>query len=397
MNYDKMTVRDIDVRGKRVLLRCDFNVPLDKETGKITDDTRIEASLPTIEYLLESGAAVIACSHLGRPKGAVKPDLSLKPVAVRLSELLGRPVAMADDCIGDKTKETAAELKPGELMLLENLRFYKEEEGNDRDFARALASLADIYVSDAFGTVHRAHASTEGVSHYLPSVSGFLVAKELAALGSALGDPARPFVAILGGSKVSDKLGVIDSLIDKADTILIGGGMSYTFSKALGNPIGNSLVENDMLDKAKEIISKATKKGVLFVLPVDYVVGDRFADDCTKMTVDATMIPDGWMGMDIGFETVNLFTEAIKGAGTIIWNGPVGVFEFPSFAEGTRAVARAMAYSGAAAIVGGGDSAAAVTQFGYADRMTHVSTGGGASLEFLEGKELPGVACLLDK
>lgn len=397
MNYDKMTVRDIDVRGKRILLRCDFNVPLDKKTGKITDDTRIEASLPTIEYLLEHGAAVIACSHLGRPKGELKPELSLKPVAVRLSELLGRPVAMADDCIGEKTKETAAELKPGELMLLENLRFYKEEESNNRDFARALASLADIYVTDSFGTVHRAHASTEGVSHYLPAVSGFLVEKELASLGSALEAPARPFVAILGGSKVSDKLGVIDILIDKADTILIGGGMAYTFSKAMGNPIGNSIVENDMLDKAKEIISKATKKGVLFVLPVDYVIGDRFADDCNKMTVDATMIPDGWMGMDIGFETVSLFTEAIKSAGTVIWNGPVGVFEFPSFAEGTRAVAKAMADSDAAAIVGGGDSAAAVTQFGYADRMTHVSTGGGATLEFLEGRELPGVACLLDK
>lgn len=397
MKYNKKSVRDIDVRGKKILLRCDFNVPRDKHTGEITDDKRIKASLPTIEYLLENGAAVIACSHLGRPGGEVKPELSLAPVGERLSELLGKPVKMARDVIGEDAKKIAAELQVGEIMLLENLRFHKEETKNDPDFAKELASMADIYVSDAFGTVHRAHASTAGVADYLPAVSGFLVAKELEILGGALDEPKRPFVAILGGSKVSDKLGVITNLIEKADTLIIGGGMAYTFLKAVGYDVGNSLLEEDKVEYAKEMIAKALEKDIMLLLPVDTVVGDHFAEDCEYMTVDVSMIPDGWMGLDIGFESINLFSEAIKNAGTVIWNGPMGVFEFENFAKGTIAIAQALADSSAVTIIGGGDSAAAAQEFGFADKITHISTGGGASLEFLEGKALPGVTCLLDK
>lgn len=397
MKYNKKSVRDVNVKGKKVLLRCDFNVPLDKESGAITDDKRIVSSLPTIKYLIENGAAVIACSHLGRPGGEFKPELSLRTVGERLSQLLGKHVKMAEDVIGSSAKKLAQELKPGEIMLLENLRFHKEETKNDPEFARVLASMADIYVSDAFGTVHRAHASTAGVAEYLPAVSGFLVAKELEILGEALSNPKRPFVAILGGSKVSDKLGVINNLIEKADTIIIGGGMAYTFLKAVGYNVGNSLLEEDKIEYARDMMKKAAEKDVMFLLPVDTVIGDHFAPDCEHLTVDVSMIPDGWMGLDIGFETVNLFSEAIKGAGTVVWNGPMGVFEFENFAKGTIAVAQALADSNAVTIIGGGDSAAAAQEFGFADKITHISTGGGASLEFLEGKELPGVACLLDK
>ena len=397
MNYHKKSVEDIDVRGKKVLLRCDFNVPLDKETGEITDDKRIVASLPTIKYLLENGAAVIACSHLGRPKGQVDPKLSLAPVASCLSERLGVQVKMAKDVIGADAKKLAAELKPGEIMLLENLRFHKEETDNDPAFAKELASMAEIYVSDAFGTVHRAHASTEGVSHYLPAVSGFLVAKELKLLGGALNDPKRPFVAILGGSKVSDKLGVISNLLDKADSLLIGGGMAYTFIKAQGGKIGKSLCENDKLDYALQMIEKAKKNGVNLVLPADTIAGAEFSADTKPIPVQSDDIPDGLMGLDIGEKASEQYAGIVKEAGTVVWNGPMGVFEFDSFANGTIAVAKALADSDAISIIGGGDSAAAARKFGFADRISHISTGGGASLEFLEGIELPGVACLLDK
>lgn len=397
MNYNKKTVTDVDVRGKRVLLRCDFNVPQDKQTGEITSDKRIVASLPTISYLLENGARVIACSHLGKPKGEVVPNLSLAPVAKRLSELLGKPVAFATDVAGEDSFKKALALKDGEIMLIENVRFEKGETKNDPGFAKKLAGLGEIYVSDAFGSVHRAHASTVGVADYLPAYAGFLVEKELSIMGKALENPQRPFVAILGGAKVSDKIGVITNLIDKADTIIIGGGMAYTFFKAMGRGIGTSLLEEDKVELAGQIMQKALDKGVMFLLPVDTAIGDRFAPDCEKLIVDSTMIPDGWMGMDIGGNTVNLFREAISKAGTVVWNGPMGVFEFPAFAEGTKAIAEALAESDAVTIVGGGDSAAAVEQMGFADRITHISTGGGASLEFLEGIELPGVACLLDK
>ena len=397
MNYNKKSVEDIAVNGKKVLLRCDFNVPLDKETGVITDDKRIVASLPTIQYLLRNGAAVIACSHLGRPKGEWKESLSLKVVADRLSQLLGQDVIMAADVIGPDAKAKAAALQPGQIMLLENLRFHKEEEKNDPAFAKELASMADIYVSDAFGTVHRAHASTEGVSHYLPAVSGFLVAKELALLGGALDDPKRPFVAILGGSKVSDKLGVISNLLDKADALLIGGGMSYTFLKAQGMEIGKSLCEPDKIPYALEMLEKAKKNGVDFRLPVDVKVAAEFGPEAEATVVDADKIPADMEAMDIGPKTAAAYDEIIQNAGTVVWNGPVGVFEFKNFNGGTRAIAESMAKSKAVTIIGGGDSAAAVQQFGLADKMDHVSTGGGASLEFLEGKELPGVVCLLDK
>ncbi len=397
MNYNKKTVQDIDVKGKKVLLRCDFNVPQDKETGAITSDKRIVAALPTIRYLLEQGAAVIACSHLGKPKGEWKEKLSLAPVAKRLSELLGKDVIFAKDVIGEDAKAKAKALQGGEIMLLENLRFHIEEEKNNPDFAKELASMAEVYVSDAFGTVHRAHASTEGVSHYLPAVSGFLVAKELEVMGKALDDPKRPFVAVLGGAKVSDKINVINNLLEKADTIIIGGGMAYTFSKAQGGEIGNSLLEADKLDYALEMIEKAKKKGVKLLLPVDSVCAKEFSADAAPVTVDAGKIPADMMGMDIGPKTVELFCGAVKNAGTIVWNGPMGVFEFPTFAVGTKAMAKALAESGAVTIIGGGDSAAAAEQLGFADKITHISTGGGASLEFLEGKELPGVACLLDK
>ena len=397
MNYNKKSVLDADVKGKKVLLRCDFNVPQNKETGAITSDKRIVAALPTIKYLLENGAAVIACSHLGKPKGEWKPKLTLAPVAERLSELLGQKVIFASDIIGDDAKTKAAALKPGEIMLLENLRFDIREEKNGADFAKALADMAEVYVSDAFGTVHRAHASTAGVAAYLPAYAGLLVEKELSVMGKALDDPKRPFVAVLGGAKVSDKIGVINNLLEKADTVIIGGGMAYTFIKAMGYEIGNSLLEADKLDYALEMIEKAKRNGVSLLLPVDTAVGNEFKADCNTEIVDIKAMPAGWMGMDIGPKTIELFSDAIKNAGTVVWNGPMGVFEFDAFAKGTKAMAQALADSGAITIVGGGDSAAAVEKLGFADKMTHISTGGGASLEFLEGLELPGVACLLDK
>ena len=397
MNYNKKSVLDADVRGKKVLLRCDFNVPQNKETGAITSDKRIVAALPTIKYLLENGAAVIACSHLGKPKGEWKQKLTLAPVAERLSELLGQKVIFANDIIGDDAKAKAAALKPGEIMLLENLRFDIREEKNGADFAKALADMAEVYVSDAFGTVHRAHASTAGVAAYLPAYAGLLVEKELSVMGKALDDPKRPFVAVLGGAKVSDKIGVINNLLEKADTVIIGGGMAYTFIKAMGYEIGNSLLEADKLDYALEMIDKAKRNGVSLLLPVDTAVGNEFKADCDSEIVDIKAMPAGWMGMDIGPKTIELFSDAIKNAGTVVWNGPMGVFEFDAFAKGTKAMAQALADSGAITIVGGGDSAAAVEKLGFADKMTHISTGGGASLEFLEGLELPGVACLLDK
>ena len=396
MNYNKKTVKDVDVNGKKVLLRCDFNVPQNKETGEITSDKRIVAALPTIRYLLDNGAAVIACSHLGKPKGEWKEKLTLAPVAGRLSELLNKEVIFAKDIIGEDAQAKAAALKPGEIMLLENLRFDIREEKNGEDFAKALADLADVFVSDAFGTVHRAHASTAGVAAFLPAYSGILVEKELSIMGKALDDPKRPFVAVLGGAKVSDKINVINNLLEKADTIIIGGGMAYTFKKAQGFEIGKSLLEEDRIDYAKEMIAKAEEKGVKLLLPVDNYCAAEFSADAEPVLTGEN-IPDDLMGMDIGPETVKLFTEAVKNAGTIVWNGPMGVFEFDKFANGTKEMARALSESGAVTIVGGGDSAAAVEKLGFADKITHISTGGGASLEFLEGKELPGVACLLDK
>ena len=396
MNYNKKTIYDVDVKGKKVLLRCDFNVPQDKETGEITSDKRIVAAIPTIKYLLENGAAVISCSHLGKPKGEWKTKLTLAPVAKRLSQLLGQEVIFASDIIGEDAKAKAAALQPGQIMLLENLRFDIREEKNGADFAKALADMADIFVSDAFGTVHRAHASTAGVAAYLPAYSGLLVNKELSIMGKALDDPKRPFVAVLGGAKVSDKINVINNLLEKADTIIIGGGMAYTFKKAQGYEIGTSLLEADRIDYAKEMIEKAAAKGVKFLLPVDNLCAAEFSADAEPVLVEGN-IPENLMGMDIGPKTVELFSEAVKGAGTIVWNGPMGVFEFDKFAGGTKAMAKALAESGAVTIVGGGDSAAAVEKLGFADKITHISTGGGASLEFLEGKELPGVACLLDK
>ncbi len=422
MNYNKKTVKDVEVSGKKVLLRCDFNVPQDKETGAITSDKRIVAALPTIQYLLEQGAAVIACSHLGKPEASfdkwVKKQtekgkdpaslteekwkkslekLSLAPVAKRLGELLGKEVVMAADVVGEDAKAKAAALKPGEILLLENTRFEKGETKNDPELAKAMASMAEVYVSDAFGAVHRAHASTAGVADYLPAVSGFLIQKELDFLGGAIANPKRPLVAILGGAKVSSKIGVINNLLEIADTIIIGGGMSYTFSAAQGGKVGNSLLEADWMDYSKEMIAKAESKGVKFLLPVDTVCGDKFAPDAKSQLVKAGKIPDGWEGLDIGPETVKLYCDAVSGAGTVIWNGPMGVFEFPAFAKGTEAMAEALSKTAAITVIGGGDSAAAVEQLGYADKMSHISTGGGASLEFLEGKELPGVACLLDK
>ena len=397
MNYNKKSVLDAAVSGKKVLLRCDFNVPQNKETGEITSDKRIKAALPTIKYLLDNGAAVIACSHLGKPKGEWKPKLSLAPVAEHLSKLLDRPVIFANDIIGEDAKAKAAALKPGEIMLLQNLRYDIREEKNDPEFAKELASLADIYVSDAFGTVHRAHASTAGVAAYLPAYAGLLVLKELSVMGKALEEPARPFVAVLGGAKVSDKIGVINNLLSKADTIIIGGGMAYTFIKAMGYEIGKSLLEEDKLDYARSMIEKAKEKNVKLLLPVDTAVGSEFAPDCERKVVKVSEIPADWMGMDIGPETIKLFSDAVKSAATVVWNGPMGVFEFDAFAQGTEAMAKALAESGAVTIVVGGDSAAAVEKLGYADKMTHISTGGGASLEFLEGLELPGVACLMNK
>ena len=397
MNYNKKTIMDVDVAGKKILLRCDFNVPQDKATGAITSDKRIVAALPTIKYLLDQGAAVIACSHLGKPKGEWKEKLSLAPVAVRLSQLLGQEVIFAKDVVGDDAKAKAAALQGGQIMLLENLRFDPREEKNAPSFAKELADMAELYVSDAFGSVHRAHASTAGVAAFLPAVSGLLVAKELEIMGGALNDPKRPFVAVLGGAKVSDKIGVINNLLERANTIVIGGGMAYTFAKAQGGSIGKSLCESDKLDYALEMIEKAKKNGVKLLLPIDTVAADNFSNDAKRMVVSTMAIPDDYEGMDIGPETTKLFCDAVKGAGTVVWNGPMGVFEFENFAAGTRAMAQALADSGAVTIVGGGDSAAAVEQMGFADKITHISTGGGASLEFLEGLELPGVACLLDK
>lgn len=396
MNYSKKTIRDFRPHGKKVLLRCDFNVPLDKETGEIASDKRIRASLPTIQYLLEHGAAVIACSHLGKPKGERKPELSLAPVAGRLAELLGKPVPMADDVVGQSAKALAKELKPGEIILLENTRFEPGETKNDPAFAQALASLADLYVSDAFGAVHRAHASTVGVASFLPAYAGFLVEKEVSVMGKALENPSRPFVAVLGGAKISDKLDVIQNLLDKADTLIIGGGMAYTFIKSLGYEVGDSLLEEDKLDYCAEMIQKAKRMGVELLLPEDALVGDKFAPDCRVKTVGVQNIPEGWIGMSVGPASTERFTRAVRGAGTVVWNGPLGVFEFPAFAESTRAMARALAESGATTIVGGGDSVSAIENMGFADRITHISTGGGASLDFLAGKELPGISCLLD-
>ena len=396
MNYHKKTINDVDVSGKKVIVRCDFNVPQD-ENGNITDDKRIRASLETINYLLSHNAAVILCSHLGRPKGKFNIDYSLAPVAKRLSELLGKDVIFAHDVVGEDAKAKAAALQPGQLLLLENLRFDPREEKNDPEFARELASMAEIYVSDAFGTVHRAHASTAGVAAYLPAYAGLLIEKELSVMGKALEDPKRPFVAILGGAKVSDKIGVINNLLEKADTIIIGGGMAYTFAKAQGGEIGKSLCESDKLDYALDMIEKAKKNGVKLLLPTDTLAATEFAPDAESRVVPTGAIPADMEGMDIGPDTTAAFCEAVKGAGTVVWNGPMGVFEFERFAQGTRAMAQALADSGAVTIVGGGDSAAAVEQMGFADKITHISTGGGASLEFLEGIELPGVACLLDK
>jgi phosphoglycerate kinase len=396
MNYNKKSIEDIEFNGKKVLTRCDFNVPQDEE-GNITDDSRIRAALPTIEYMLSNQAAVILCSHLGRPKGEFNTKYSLAPVASRLSELLGKEVKLAKDVIGPDADTLTAALQPGEVMLLENVRFHKEEEKNDPEFAKKLASYADIYVNDAFGTAHRAHASTAGVADYLPAVGGYLIDKEISTMGSALQDPRRPFVAILGGAKVSDKIGVINNLLEKVDTLIVGGGMAYTFVRATGGTIGQSLCEEDKLDYAREMLEKAESKGVKFLLPTDTIAAEEFAADAKPVTVETNSIPDNLMGLDIGPETRKKFTDAVKTAGTVVWNGPMGVFEFEQFAEGTRAIARALAESNAISIIGGGDSAAAIKQLGFADKMTHISTGGGASLEFLEGLELPGIACLMDR
>ncbi len=431
MNYNKKSVEDIDVAGKKVLVRCDFNVPM--KDGTITDTKRIVGALPTIKYLVENGAAVILCSHMGRPHNILndkvkldkkeakkiaelpeneqeaataaalekaKGDItkfSLKPVAEKLAELLGMPVQMASDVIGPDAKAKAAALKCGEILIIENVRFHAEEEKNDPAFAKELASMAEIYVNDAFGTAHRAHASTAGVADYLPAVCGYLIQKEVDVMGKALSDPARPFVAILGGAKVSDKIGVINNLIEKCDTLIIGGGMAYTFFRALGNTTGTSICEEDKIDMAKELMAKARAKGVNFMIPVDNVIGREYDENTSYMTIYSDSIPDGWMGLDIGPVTQELYEKTIKGAGTVVWNGPMGVSEWEHFAHGTIGVARAVAESGSISIIGGGDSAAAVENLGFADKMTHISTGGGASLEFLEGLELPGIACLQDK
>ena len=423
MNYNKKTVKDVEAAGKKVLLRCDFNVPMAKDgSGVITDDKRIRAALPTIQYLLDQGAAVIACSHMGKPvatfdsykkkqleKGKDEAsiteekwkkslaELRMEPVAARLGELLGKSVILADDVVGPDAQAKAAALKSGEILLLQNTRFEKGETKNDPELAKKMAAMAEVYVSDAFGAVHRAHASTAGVADYLPAVSGFLIQKELDFIGGALASPKRPLVAILGGSKVSSKIGVINNLLEIADTVIIGGGMAYTFSAAQGGQVGDSLLEEDWKDYANDMVKKAADKGVKLLLPVDTVIADKFAPDASSQVVKAGQIPDGWQGLDIGPETVKLYCGAVADAGTVIWNGPMGVFEFEKFAAGTKAVAEALSKTSAITIIGGGDSAAAVQQLGYADKMTHISTGGGASLEFMEGKELPGVACLLDK
>lgn len=390
--FDKKTIRDVDVNGKKVLVRVDFNVPL-KETG-VGDDTRIKAALPTIQYLLDNGGAVILCSHLGRPKGGPEAKYSLKPVADHLSSLLGKPVKFAIDCIGPEAKSAAAGLLYGEVLLLENTRFHAEEEKNDPGMAEQLASLADLFVNDAFGTAHRAHASTEGVTHYLPGVAGFLLEKEIRYLGQAIANPKRPFVAIMGGAKISDKIGVIKNLLLKADAILIGGGMANTFFKAQGLAVADSLVEDESLEIARELLKESGGK---LHLPLDVVLADKFEAEAARKTVAAGNIPDGWRILDIGPQTVKAYGDVVKSAGTVVWNGPMGVFEFPKFAEGTFGVAKAVAASDAVSIIGGGESVAAIQQSGLADQITHISTGGGASLEMLEGLELPGVAALQDK
>ena len=431
MTYNKKTIEDIDVAGKKVIARCDFNVPM--KDGAIADDKRIVGALPTIKYLLDKGAALILCSHFGRPHNILDAKLeldkkekkkvealpveeqaaataeflekakgddkkfSLAPVAKRLSELLGFEVKMATDVVGADAKAKAAALKPGEVLLLENVRFHKKETKNDPEFAKEMASMAEIYVNDAFGTAHRAHASTAGLADYLPAVCGYLIQKEIGVMGGALANPKRPFVAILGGAKVSDKIGVINNLIEKVDTLIVGGGMAYTFFKAQGMDIGTSICEHDKLDLALELMAKAKAKGVNFLLPVDNVVGKEYDENTEFKSVPSNAIPEGWMGLDIGAESCKLFSDVLKNAGTVIWNGPMGVSEWKNFANGTETVAKAVAESGAISIIGGGDSAAAVEKLGFADKMTHVSTGGGASLEFLEGKTLPGIACLLDK
>ena len=397
MTYNKKTIEDIEVSGKRVLVRCDFNVPL--KDGVITSDKRIVEAIPTIKYLLDKGAKVILCSHMGKPKGEVNPRFTLAPVAARLSEILGFDVPLCADTIGPDAKAKAAALEAGRAILLENTRFDKREEKNDPEFAKELASFADIFVNDAFGAAHRAHASTAGVAMYggLPAVCGYLIQKEIGVMGKALEDPARPFVAILGGAKVSDKIGVINNLLEKCDTIIIGGGMAYTFFKALGNEVGTSICEYDKLDLAREMLAKAKERKVNFLLPVDNVIGREYKEDTQFMRIYSDSIPDGWMGLDIGEKTRELYAKSIEGAGTVVWNGPMGVSEWQNFAAGTEGVAKAVAESGAISIIGGGDSAAAVEKLGYADKMTHISTGGGASLEFLEGLELPGIACLQDK
>lgn len=394
--YNKKSVEDIDVSGKRVITRVDFNVPLDGE-GNITDDKRIAAAVPTIKYLIKNKAKIILVSHLGRPKSGFEAKFSMRPAAIRLSELLGQEVILANDVIGDDAKAKANALKEGQVLLLENVRFHKEETKNDPAFAKELASMADIFVNDAFGTAHRAHASTAGLADYLPAVSGYLIKKEIEVMGKALTNPERPFIAILGGAKVSDKITVIENLLDKVDSLIIGGGMAYTFLKAKGYKIGNSICEDDKIDLAKELMEKAEKKGVNLLLPIGNVIGKEFSPDTEDKYVPSDDIPDGWMGMDIGTITIETFTHEIKKAKSIVWNGPMGVFEFPKFANGTKKIAEAVADSGATSIVGGGDSAAAVEQLGFADKITHISTGGGASLEFLEGKTLPGIACLMDK
>ena len=431
MMYNKKTIEDIDVAGKKVLARCDFNVPMDN--GVITDDKRIVGALPTIKYLIENGAAVILCSHMGRPHNVLNAELklskkekkkieampeneqaaaiastlekakgditklSLAPIAKRISELLGKEVIMASDVVGEDAKAKASALKAGEILLLENVRFHAEEEKNAPEFAKELASMADIFVNDAFGTAHRAHASTAGVADYLPAVCGYLIQKEISIMGGALSDPKRPFVAILGGAKVSDKIGVINNLLEKVDTLVIGGAMAYTFNKALGYNIGTSLCENDKLELALELLKKAEDKGVKVLLPVDNHAGDAYDPDCNDIFVNSDNIPDGYMGLDIGPATIEIFSDAIKNAGTVIWNGPMGVSEWEKFAHGTCGVATAVAESNSVSIIGGGDSAAAIEKLGFADKMTHISTGGGASLEFLEGLELPGIACLMNK
>ena len=392
---NKKSVEDIDVKGKKVLVRCDFNVKM--ENGVITNDKRIVASLPTIKYLLSQGAKVILCSHLGRPKGEFKPEFSLKPVAVRLGEHLGMEVKMAEDVVGESAQALAADLKDGEVMLIENVRFHAEETKNDPEFSKKLAALAEIYVNDAFGSAHRAHSSTTGVADYLPAVCGYLIQKELQYIGGALEDPKRPLVAILGGAKVSDKIGVITNLLEKCDKIIIGGGMAYTFFKATGHEVGTSILDADHVEDAKRMIEMAKEKGVDFLLPVDNIIATKYAEDADFMRIYSDSIPDGWMGLDIGPVTQELFAKSLKGAGTIIWNGPMGVSEWKNFANGTISVAKAIADSDAISIIGGGDSAAAIEKLGFADKMSHISTGGGASLEFLEGKELPGVAALNDK